>query len=140
MQPNIQKRTRRLSKIIPLSSRRIEPRMAIAVATSAGLEILQLGEITRCTADGNYCEIICRNGRSILASKTLKAVELAIGSILSDGTPSFFRPHQSHLIRLRDIQTVGTDFLTLEDGSEIPLARGRRPELMNRLQHLINYV
>jgi two-component system LytT family response regulator len=67
-----------------------------------------------------YC---LNDPKPIMLSKTLKLVEEKI--IASE---DFFRTHQSHLINLRHLKTksIQNNFVTLTDGSKIPVARSRK--------------
>src|SRR5690606_26691185 len=44
----------------------------IALPTQTGYEFYNLTDIIRCQADSNYTKVILKNGKILLASKTLK--------------------------------------------------------------------
>ena len=71
-------------------------------------------------SDGNYCKILLKSGREIIASKTLKYVEARLPEWL------FARVHQSHVVNRDDIRFIGTDHIILSDDTKIPVSRGRK--------------
>lgn len=98
----------------------------IAVASTYGVEFLEVPEIVYLEAKNNYTEIYLLSNRKVTASKTLSDFE----SIL---TPFnlFFRAHRSFLINLNQVQRLSSKdgvFIELKTGTEIPLSRYRRKE------------
>lgn len=131
-------RTKTISKVYPIPQmapvRSIEQRKRIAVRTDGAIHLIRVDDIVRCVSDSNYCSIYFTNGLKLMISKTLKAV--------CDVLPAtrFVRVHDSHLVRLDAISLVYTDHVVLYGGEEIPLARQRRKELMERLGEVVMYV
>jgi len=102
----------------------------IVIPVQEGLEFVNLEDILRCEAQGNYCRIHLTNGRSIFISKSLKEVE----TMISD--TSFCRVHQSHLINLRYIskyQKGKGGSITMSDQSIVPVSRSKRDNFLGQL-------
>ena len=102
----------------------------IALSTSEGLEIIDVEDILYCEAQSNYTMFHFRNGKRMLASKTLKQVD----QLLKDH--NFFRVHQSYLVNLRYIaKYVRGDgsYVLLENDVTVSVAQSRKESLTRRL-------
>lgn len=89
------------------------------------------GDITYCKSDGNYTEVNLRDGQQEVISKKLKDVEELIGSM------NFVRVHHSYLVNIdyiREYIKIDGQYLILEDGSNIPVSRSKKADLL----HLLN--
>ena len=106
----------------------------LSISTAEGIYLLGQHEITRCTAQNNYCIIHYGNGKKLLSSKTLKAVQSHLDDVY------FIRTHQSHVIRLSEIRLVQKERVILKNGDSLPISRKQRPELMNRISLLANQI
>ncbi|MFK7774014.1 MAG: LytR/AlgR family response regulator transcription factor [Saprospiraceae bacterium] len=73
----------------------------ISLPTSEGYFFVEIKNIVRCEAQGNYTQFYFKDGSKVLVSKTLKGYE----SILSD--LHFFRINRSQLVNLKCIKIVG---------------------------------
>jgi len=105
----------------------------LAIPTSEGMEYLNTTEIVRVEADRSYSWFYLNNGRKILVSRNLKEYH----ELLADR--NFFRPHNSHLINLEYVtkyirQDGGS--IQLNDGSEVPVARGKRDLFFAQMHRL----
>jgi two-component system LytT family response regulator len=102
----------------------------IAISIQEGREIIKFSDILYCHAMSNYCKIEMINGKSILASKTLKYI--------SDYLPKdqFIRAHNSYLINANQVQRYGLD-IELSDGSIIPISRRLKKEVYTWLEQKI---
>lgn len=127
-------------QVIPISQRsqvhprsrvgtlQISVRRKLALPTSDGMHLLHLSDILRCNAESNYCYIHVRDGRKILVSKTLKAIESLLPA------SRFFRIHQSHLVAMDEVSVVHQDEVQMDNGIRLPLSRARRAEFIMKLQ------
>lgn len=100
----------------------------IALAISGGLLYIKTSEIIFVEADGSYCKFYFTNRNPELVSRKLKDYEELLMDI-----PGFFRPHRSYIINTKNIkQFVRADggYLIMENEMQIPLARGKKEELM----------
>jgi two-component system, LytTR family, response regulator len=102
----------------------------IALPVKEGYEFVPAADITRCTTDKNYTQVVTNSGKKYLCSRSLKEYEeLLPGDI-------FFRVHHSHLVNLACIKKFIRDgrggYLLLSDGSMVEVALRRKDELMRK--------
>lgn len=105
----------------------------IAIPTSEGLKFAAVADITHCESDNNYTYIYFTNHKKILVSRTLKEFDEMLTA------HSFVRIHQSHLINLQHMdEYIKTDggSVRMTDGCELPIARNRKEEFMEKLRML----
>lgn len=97
-----------------------------------GLKFVNVNDIVRCEARGNYTEFHFIGSRKLLISKPLQSYE----EILAPH--GFFRIHHSHLINLDHIKEYikgrgGT--VVMQDGQVITVAARKRDEFLNHILH-----
>jgi len=101
----------------------------IALSLSNGLHFINISEIIRVEADGNYSKFHLLDNRKLLLSKTLGDAE----EILSED-PNFYRIHKSHLINLkhvtRYIRGEGGE-IVMSDGASIAISRSKKEEFLD---------
>lgn len=100
----------------------------IALHISGGILYVKTADIIMAEADGSYCKFYFTNREPELVSKKLKEYE----NLLMDQA-GFFKPHRSYIINTHNIkQFVRADggYLIMENNMQIPLARGKKEELM----------
>jgi DNA-binding LytR/AlgR family response regulator len=100
------------------------------LATNKGVFVYQQTEIIRLEASGNYTIFSIHQNRQTLASYTLSEFEPKLNP------STFLRVHKSHMVNLQYVtKYIKGDggVLTLVDGSEIPVSRSRKEELLRRL-------
>jgi len=101
----------------------------LAVPTKEGVEFIQMNDILRLEADGNYTFIYLKNGTKLYTSKTLKIFENLLPAA------RFYRPHQSHIINTLSMSKyVKNDggYILMSDGSQIAIARSKRKDFSDR--------
>ena len=101
----------------------------IALPVFEGLHFVDVDQIIRCEAQGNYCTIYLNGGKKMVISKTIKH----IGELINNS--AFIRVHQSHLVNLNYVSKYirgKTGQLILEDGVSIPVSRSQKENLLNR--------
>lgn len=105
----------------------------IKVPTKYGHEEISVFDIIRCQAESNYTEIYTKNNQTFILSKTLKYVEEELLS-----SDYFVRVHNSHLINLNfvDKSRLTASNVTLTNGDKVPVSRGKRPQLLEKLNEL----
>lgn len=85
-------------------------------------------EIVYCQSNDNYTIIQLKNGEKVIASKTMKHFEDLL-------TPNgFIRPHHSYIINAKYIEQYSKKdggYLILVDGSQIPVSRQRKDEILS---------
>ncbi|MCB9170009.1 MAG: response regulator transcription factor [Flavobacteriales bacterium] len=101
----------------------------IVVPTTESLEFISVDTISRFEAESNYTRIHLTDGRPLLMSRTLKHVETMVEGM------GFFRVHNSHLVNVRFIKRMlrgDPACLVMQDGSTVPVSRGRKGDLLER--------
>ncbi len=103
----------------------------IALPLSDKIEFVEVANIIRCQADGNYTIFYLKNREKLLISKTLKEYDELL-------TPfNFLRVHQSHLINMEEIKSfIKTDggYILMKDETSITISRQRREMVMQKLR------
>lgn len=105
----------------------------VALSTSDGMEIVNVGEILYCEAQSNYTMFHFQNQSKILVSKPLKKMEELLKM------HPFYRVHQSYLVNLAHVQKyVRSDggYLVLPGKIPISVANSRKEGLVRKLQNL----
>lgn len=98
----------------------------IAVASTYGVDFIEVDQIVYLEAKNNYTEIYRADGSKITASKTLSDFE---SLLMPSGF--FFRTHRTYLINLREVSRLNAKdglYIELKSGAEIPLSRYRRKD------------
>jgi two-component system, LytTR family, response regulator len=99
----------------------------IALPSADGIIFINVEEIIRCEASGNYTIIYADSKEKITASKTIKDYEELL-------PPSIFcRIHNSHIINLNRIKKYHRGrggFVVMDDGTSIEVASRRRDEFL----------
>lgn len=104
----------------------------ICLRTSDRKYFVDIANIIRCEANGNYTSFYLSDGSRLMSSKTLKDHEES----LSQG--GFLRVHKSHLINPRHIHAmISTKALQMADDAVVPLARRRRKFVAHLLNAMI---
>jgi two-component system LytT family response regulator len=102
----------------------------IALPTADGFTMVHINDIAHLQADSNYSWVILANERKYLIAKTLKDLEGMLDF------PQYFRAHKSHLVNLNHVDRYVRGqggYLVLKDGTQIPVARAQKPDLMRIL-------
>jgi len=95
----------------------------ISVPSRNGLIFIKLENIIRLQSDNTYTNIIQKDHKPILITKTLKSFE----NTLKDS--HFFRVHQSHIVNFKEVvEYTHSDggHLVMSNGVEIPLSRSNK--------------
>ena len=118
-------------RIIKLHNR-LSDRIGIRLANK--IEFIRLDQIICCEAWSNYCRIHTMDLKEpIILSKTLKYV----AEVLPEST--FYRTHQSFIIRIDVIRSVG-DNIELSNGMRVPLSRRHKADFMIWLEKNITLI
>ena len=97
----------------------------LGLPTDKGVEFIDVTTIVRCEASSNYTFIHLNNKQKIIVCRTLKQIEEALQPF------PFFRIHKSHMVNLKAIKGYkkgDNSFVTLEDGTELPVSRHLRAD------------
>lgn len=101
----------------------------LSISTSEGIAVFYVDEIIYCKADNNY-SIIYTASEKLYTSKTLKDLEEQLRVY------GFERIHQSYLINLMFVKKYlhkDGGILLLKNGTELPVSRRKKTELMEKL-------
>jgi len=101
----------------------------IALHTSDKIHFIQIADIIRCMADGNYTKFYLRDGTSLLVARTLKDYDKLLSAA------DFIRVHQSHLVNMDAVtEYVKTDggYLVMSDKAKIPVSTRKKAEVLER--------
>lgn len=105
----------------------------IALPTNEGLEFVEIQQIIRCEAVGNYTEFHLRDNKRFLSTKTLKQFEELLEAY------NFIRVHHSHLINLDHILKYSKGdggYVTMTDSTTVTIAKRKKNEFLNKLLKL----
>lgn len=105
----------------------------IILTTAEKIHVINVNDILRCESDNYYTNFFFTDGTKLLISKTLKENE----NLLREH--SFVRPHKSHLINTKYIKGFLKNeggFIVMTDGSQIPVSRRRKEEIMEIISNL----
>jgi two-component system LytT family response regulator len=103
----------------------------VILRTHDSIFMVQLNELVRCEADGNYTTFYLENGKKITTSKTLKEYK----DILNQ--KGFYKCHRSHIINLSFFDRFEKNnggFIILRGNHEVPLARSCKEEFFQLLE------
>lgn len=102
----------------------------IGIPTLAGVNFIDIENIVRCMASGNYTELYLQRGDKVVVSRTLKEFEELLQP------HDFMRVHRSHVVNLRHIafyHKSDDSSLTLNDGYILPVSQLMKAELEKHL-------
>jgi two-component system LytT family response regulator len=108
--------------------KREDPR--ISIPTTNGFVFVKMNEIMRCEAEGKYTFFFLTNGKKLVTSRNIGEYE----SYLSEF--QFFRIHRSTIVNLSHVRRYirgKRPILVLDDGTELPVAKSRKDELLDQL-------
>ncbi len=102
------------------------PRIALPI--KEGFEFVNINDIMRCEAMGNYTLVHAVSERKFVCTNLMKNYE----ELLPDN--SFFRVHNSHIINIHYVKKFHREgrggFVELEDGSVVEVAYRRKEEFL----------
>lgn len=102
----------------------------IALSTQDEIKFVQLTEIIRMEANGNYTSIFLSSGEKVLVTQTLKFYE----DLLKDDF--FLRVHHSHLINLKKVNKYlkgNGGHAVMEDGTKVEISVRRKESFLTHL-------
>lgn len=129
----VQKRTATPASILLENLNQTQKKLRIGLHTMEAIEFVELDDIVRCQADGNYTAFYLSNGERTLVSSPIKKYQ----ELLEES--GFMRTHRSHLINLHHVKRyVKTDggMAVMSDDSQVGVSRNIKKEFLNRLNAL----
>jgi two-component system, LytTR family, response regulator len=122
---------------LTLAKEKIEPSVApletmsnsgfVKVSTQDGSELLHTDDIIYLKSVNYYSILMCRNGKEIISSKTLKEYEVILESF------NFYRVHNSYLINVKHLTSVESKeshYAILSDETKITVSRRRKEDFL----------
>lgn len=116
-----------------LKSNQPNNRTRLALSSTEKIQIVEIKDIVRCEASGNYTYFFLTNGKKVVVSKTMKEYNDLLGQ------HDFIRVHHSHLINLihvKEFVKIDGTYLVLSNGNEVPVSVRKREVLMEKLNDL----
>lgn len=102
----------------------------LVVPTVEGFDFIKTGEIVRVLADGNYCQILLKNGLRHTVSKSLKHYDQLLDKHF------FYRVHQSHIVNLgfvdKYLKGQGGN-LIMFNGDRVPVSVRKKEDFFKQL-------
>ncbi len=105
----------------------------ISLPSNDGLIIVEINDIVRFEAAGNYSTVFLASGERIIVSKTLNQFEEILVGL------HFIRIHNTHLINLKFVkkyQRGQGGMVTMNNGNQIPVSRTRKNDFIDGLKSL----
>jgi len=111
----------------------IEKPRKIVLSTADKIHVVEVDHILRCESDNYYTKFFFTDGKTLLVSRTLKENETLLSG------HDFIRPHKSHLVNTKYIKGYlkhDGGFIQMSDGSQIPVSRRKREQIIEIISHL----
>ena len=105
----------------------------ITLPTGNAYEIVNVKDIIRCEADGNYTNFFLADKRKMIVTMGLKHYE----DLLPQG--DFFRIHNHHLVNVNHVSRILKEdggYAIMSDGSKIEISRRKKEGFLSRIQNL----
>jgi two-component system LytT family response regulator len=105
----------------------------ITLPTGNAYEIINVKDIIRCEADGNYTNFFLADKRKMIVTMGLKHYE----DLLPPN--DFFRIHNHHLVNVSHVARVLKEdggYAVMSDGSKIEISRRKKDSFLDRIHNL----
>ena len=101
----------------------------LALPEAHKISFVNLKDIVRCQADGNYTVFYLKDGSSKVTSKTLKKYEEILPSTM------FFRVNISNIINLKKVKEFNKEgYVVLDDNTTIEVSRRRKAGFLEAIE------
>ncbi len=118
----------RLYSALNRARERLNGREALLVTVSAGeIERIYISDICFLESEGHGTVVCKRDGTKISGRVNLRQLEQE----LEERSEAFFKPHRSYFINLGYVEKITKKDIRMDDGTLIPIARGKW-EALNR--------
>lgn len=100
----------------------------LALPVQEGYELIAIDDIMRCEADDNYTHIYLKGHGKVIASRSLKELEVHLESFAS-----FVRVHHSHIVNLNEVTRYVRGeggYVVMSDGTTVNVSRRRKDALL----------
>lgn len=102
----------------------------LALASTKEIRFVNTSDIIRCESSNAYTEFFLADGKNIVVSRPIFEYEELLTGY------DFIRCHQSHLVNTKFIKSFlkeDSGCLLLDDGTRIPISRGKKENVLNAL-------
>lgn len=126
-------RTEQLQLLIKNISHVHSDKKKICLATSTGLEFINLTDILYCEADGSYTNFYLSPDKKLTVSKNLKEYEYLLADY------NFMRVHNSFLINLFEVKRFVKSeggYILMNNDRQVSISSGKREEFLERMATL----
>lgn len=106
----------------------------IGIGMADKIVFLNITDIMYCEASGSYTTVFFRDGRKMVASKTLSDFELQLAD------HHFFRVHHSLLINLncvREFQRHDGGYVIMENGQRLEVSQRKRKDFLDAIHDIV---
>ena len=110
----------------------LNPFKKITIPSIDEVHFVHIDDIVRLQSDDNYTIFHKKDGKKIVASRTIKSFEEMF-------TPfNFFRVHRSHLINLNYVKKFvkGSSYIIMDDNLKIEVSRRRKAVFLEKVKNL----
>jgi len=117
-----------------LISNKIVPDTKIAIGMADKIVFVQIPDILYCEAQGAYTIVILRDGRKMMASKSLGDFESQLEQ------HKFFRIHHHFLINLNlvnEFQRQDGGYVIMENNAQLEVSQRKRRDFLNAIQDFL---
>ena len=131
-QDQLSSRLQKLEQL--LMSNSIVPDTRIAIGMADKIVFVQIPDILYCEAQGAYTNVILRDGRKMMASKSLGDFESQLMQ------HKFFRIHHHFLInlnRVNEFQRQDGGYVIMENQAQLEVSQRKRRDFLNAIQDLL---
>ncbi len=122
----------RIDSLIQNMNTGFESPPILTISTLKSIDFVKVNEILRCQAEGAYCKLILKDGKTHLISKVIKEFEF----LLKDH--GFFRVHQSHLVNISEINKFikSESVIVMNDNTHIGVSKSRKDAFLKYMSNL----
>lgn len=106
----------------------------IGIGMADKIVFVNTADIVYCEANGSYTNVFFRDGRKMVASKSLGDFELQLAE------HNFFRIHHSSLInlnRVKEFQRHDGGYVIMENNKRLEVSQRKRKDFLNAIQEIV---
>ncbi len=131
-----------VKKILALKSKsasveKVSSSAELVLPSSHGFDVFEIDNIIRLEADGCYTNVVIKESKNVIVSRTLKDFEETLPK------EKFYRIHKSHLINIKhvkDFRNTSGNFVTMSDGSTVEISRRKVSEFVQKIKSALSTV
>ncbi|CAM2007702.1 LytR/AlgR family response regulator transcription factor [Acanthopleuribacter pedis] len=114
-----------------VKQRREQSVRTLTIKKHGRIQLVDIADVVAVKSEGNYAELWTRDGETLLHAKSLEQLSRVLPE-------TYLRVHKSYIVCLGEIKSLkrpggGRYGAVLKNGTEIPIGRGRWPEVQRRV-------